>query len=40
MRELVDSFQKQGYGADTMEQLNKTINGYKNRMAQVEADLV
>lgn len=40
MRELVDSFQNQGNDSDMMDQLNKTINGYKNRMAEIEADLV
>lgn len=45
MRELIDSFQKEVTvigninGEDTkMEVLEKAINGYKNRLGQIEAD--
>lgn len=45
LRELIDSFQKEVTiignvnGEDTrMEVLEKAINGYKNRMIQIEAD--
>lgn len=40
MREIVNSFEKEGCIKDTLEQFEKAVNGYKNRLTQIEADLL